>query len=103
MKSGETLWNALDHKYYAGVDSVRWMERMWNTLETRIDPYRFSQVKMLLNSQERQAVPWRHSCVMHVQTLSRRPIPEGLEKPEHSLDYYMKLSFPYAPGIRPRW
>lgn len=103
MKSGETLWNALVHKYYAGVDSVRWMQRMWNTLENRIDPYRFSQVKMLLNIQEKEAVLWRNSCVLYFQTFSRRPIPEGLEKPEHSLDYYMKLSFPYAPGIRPRW
>jgi alpha-glucuronidase len=58
---------------------------------------------MLLTIQEKEAVLWRNSCLLYFQTFSHRPIPEGLEKPEHSLEYYMKLSFPYAPGIRPRW
>jgi alpha-glucuronidase len=103
LKSGETLWNGLVHKYYSGVDSVRWMQRTWNSLEGGIDPYRFNQVKMLLTIQEKEAVLWRNSCVLYFQTFSRRPIPKGLEQPEHTLEYYMKLSFPYAPGIRPRW
>jgi alpha-glucuronidase len=103
LKSGETLWNALVRKYYEGVDSVRWLQRTWNSVEGRIDPDRFNQVKMLLTIQEKEAVLWRNSCVLYFQTFSKRPIPEGLEEPEHSLEYYMKLSFPYAPGIRPRW
>ena len=103
LKSGETLWNGLVRKYYSGVDSVRWLQRTWNSLEDRIDPYRFNQVKMLLTIQEKEAVLWRNSCVLYFQTFSKRPIPQGLEQPEHSLEYYMKLSFPYAPGIRPRW
>lgn len=102
-KSGETLWNALCYKYYSGVDSVRWLQRTWTSLESNIDPDRFSHVKMLLDIQEKEAVLWRNSCLLYFQTFSRRPIPEGLEKPEHSLEYYRNLSFPYAPGIRPRW
>ncbi len=103
LKSGETLWDGLVHKYYAGVDSVRWLQREWKSLEGHIDPYRFNQVKMLLTIQEKEAVLWRNSCVLYFQTFSRRPIPEGLEQPDHSLEYYMNQSFPYAPGIRPRW
>jgi alpha-glucuronidase len=103
LKSGKTLWNALCDTYYSGVDSVQWLQGTWNKLEGKIDPERFNHVKMLLTIQEKEAVLWRNSCLLYFQTFSRRPIREGLEKPEHSLEYYMKLSFPYAPGIRPRW
>ncbi|HEY4656760.1 MAG TPA: alpha-glucuronidase family glycosyl hydrolase [Cyclobacteriaceae bacterium] len=103
LKSGKTLWNALCDTYYSGVDSVRWLQRTWNKLEGKIDPERFNHVKMLLTIQEKEAVLWRNSCVLYFQTFSHRPIPEGLEKPEHPLAYYEKLAFPYAPGIRPRW
>lgn len=102
-KSGETLWNALCYKYSSGVDSVRWLQRTWTELEDKIDPERFDHVKMLLTIQEKEAVLWRNSCLLYFQTFSKRPIPEGLEKPEHTLEYYRNLSFPYAPGIRPRW
>jgi alpha-glucuronidase len=30
-------------------------------------------------------------------------IPADLEQPEHDLEYYRSLQYPYAPGIRPRW
>jgi alpha-glucuronidase len=103
LKSGKTLWNALCDTYYSGVDSVRWLQRTWNKLEGKIDPERFNHVKMLLTIQEKEAVLWRNSCILYFQTFSGKPIPEGLEKPEHPLAYYEKLAFPYAPGIRPRW
>jgi alpha-glucuronidase len=103
LKSGKTLWNALCDTYYSGVDSVRWLQRTWNKLEGKIDPERFNHVKMLLTIQEKESVLWRNSCILYFQTFSGKPIPEGLEKPEHPLAYYEKLAFPYAPGIRPRW
>lgn len=102
-KSGRSLWDALCYKYYTGVDSVRWMQRTWNNLEKKIDPERFNHVKMLLTIQEKEAVIWRNSCLLYFQTFSKLPIPAEFEKPEHDLEYYKKLSFPYAPGIRPRW
>jgi alpha-glucuronidase len=102
-KTGKSLWDALCYKYYDGVDSVRWMQKTWNALEGRIDAERFKQVKMLLTIQEKEAVIWRNSCLLYFQTFSKLPIPAVLEKPEHDLEYYKNLSFPYAPGIRPRW
>ncbi|MBD0276676.1 MAG: alpha-glucuronidase [Flavisolibacter sp.] len=99
MKSGRTLWEELCYKYYAGVDSVRAMQQQWNSLKGLIDDERFRQVQMLLNIQEKEALWWRNACVQYFQTLSKRPIPAGLEKPDYTLDYYRSLRFPFAPGI----
>jgi alpha-glucuronidase len=102
-KSGKTLWEELCHRYYAGADSVKWMQKTWSALEGKIDDERFQQVKMLLAVQYEEALNWRNACVLYFQTFARRPIPPGLEEPSKPLEYYMKLSYPYAPGIRPQW
>ena len=91
MDSGRTLWGELVHKYYAGVDTVRWMQEQWNSIEGLIDQERFNHVKALLEIQEEDAVIWRNSCVLYFQTFSDMPIPEGYEQPEHDLEYYKKL------------
>jgi alpha-glucuronidase len=91
MDSGRSLWEELVHKYYAGVDTVRWMQQQWEGIEGLIDKERFEHVKALLEIQERDAVRWRNSCVLYFQTFADKPIPEGLEKPEQDLEYYKKL------------
>jgi alpha-glucuronidase len=101
--SGRTLWDELCHRYYSGVASVARMQETWKKVKGMIDAERFGQVKMLLDVQYDEAIVWRDACVLYFQTFSNRPIPEGLAKPSHSLEYYMKLSYPYAPGIRPQW
>ncbi len=100
MKSGHTLWEELCSHYYAGVDSIRSMQKTWNSLKGKIDGEEFHDVQMLLEIQENEAVWWRIACVLYFQTFSRMPIPAGLEKPDKTLEYYENLSFPYAPG---RW
>ncbi|HBQ60650.1 MAG TPA: alpha-glucuronidase, partial [Balneolaceae bacterium] len=91
MDSGRTLWNELVHKYYKGVETVRWMQDEWNSIEGLIDKERFEKVKALLSIQEKDAVIWRNSCVLYFQSLSDKPIPEQYEKPEHDLEYYKEL------------
>lgn len=91
MASGRTLWEELVHKYYKGVDTVRWMQETWNSVEGLIDDERFEMVGALLKIQERDAVRWRDSCVLYFQTHSGMPIPEGYEQPEHDLEHYMEL------------
>jgi alpha-glucuronidase len=91
MESGRTLWEELVHKYYEGVETVRWMREIWDSVEGLIDRERFDMVKSLLAIQERDAVRWRDSCVLYFQTFSGKPIPEGYEQPEHDLEYYMEL------------
>jgi len=99
MKSGRSLWNELCYKYYAGVDSVRWMQSTWDNMKGIIDDERFKEVKMLLTIQEKEAVWWRNACILYFQTFSKMPVPKGLEQPDNSLEYYESLQFPYAPGI----
>lgn len=99
MKSGRTLWEELCFKYYSGVDSVRAMRKTWETLAGMIDDERFSHVQALLKIQEQEAVWWRNACLLYFQTFSKLPIPQEYEKPDRTLEYYMQLKFPYAPGI----
>ena len=99
MKSGKTLWEELCYHYYKGVEGVKETINIWNSLESKIDKDEFEHVKMLLNIQLKEAIWWRNACVLYFQTFSKMPIPNELEKPDKSLEYYMNLNFPYAPGI----
>ena len=90
MRSGRTLWDELVHKYYEGVDQVRWMGAEWAELEGLIDPERFHHVAALLEVQEEHAIWWRDACVLYFQTLSGMPIPAGYEAPQHDLAHYME-------------
>jgi len=96
LKSGRTLWDGLVHHYYAGVDSVRWMLRTWNSLDGLIDNQRFKHVQALLRIQEKLARWWRDGCVLYFQTYSHMPIPPQYAKPEKSLEFYEKLKDPHA-------
>ncbi len=98
LPSGRTLWDELCYKYYIGVDSVRWMQKVWAGMHNFIDEERFDQVSMLLSIQENEAVWWRNACLLYFQTFSKMPIPAGYEQPDHTLTYYEALKFPYAPG-----
>lgn len=100
MKSGRTLWEELCFKYYEGVDAVRQMRKEWQELKYCVDNERFEQVSELMAKQERDAKIWRDGCVLYFQTFSRRPIPEGLEKPEHPIEYYINHKYTDIPGIR---
>jgi alpha-glucuronidase len=98
MRSGRTLWAELCNKYYSGVDSVRRMQTVWNTMRRKIDPERWEQVQMLLTIQVNEAVWWRNACLLYFQTFSKMPLPAGAERPDHDLKYYEGLNFYYAPG-----
>jgi len=103
LNSGNTLWEELCYKYYEGAKSVKEMIKIWETLKNEIDKERFNHVKMLLNIQQKEAIWWRNACVLYFQTFSHQKIPDGLELPDKSLEYYQNLKFPYAPGIKPTW
>jgi len=98
-KSGRTLWEEMCYRYNWGMNGVRDMKKIWDSLQGKIDAERFNHVKMLLAIQEKEAVWWRDACLLYFQTFSKMPIPIEYEQPEHTLEYYMSLEFPYAPGI----
>lgn len=103
MASGRTLWNELCLRYEEGVDSVKWLSDQWELSKSKIDAERFETVKALLVKQERDAKIWRDACILYFQTFSKRPVPEGVEKADHDLDYYKAYRYTDIPGISSRF
>jgi len=103
LAGGRTLWEELCREYDRGVDEVKELKGQWQTIREAIDAERFAQVRMHLTIQEKEAAWWRDACILYFQQFSKREIPEGLSRPKQDLEYFQSLTFPYAPGIRPRW
>jgi alpha-glucuronidase len=101
LASGRTLWNELAHRYNAGVDSVRSMQRAWDGVHGKVDDERYRAVREDLAIQEREARWWRDATLQYFQTFSRMPLPSRYEKPAHPLEYYMRLKCPPNPS-KPR-
>jgi len=99
MQSGRTLWDELCFKYSQGADSVKWLLNEWQKIKGQIDGERFEHVNDLLAIQLNEARWWRDACLLYFQQFSGRPVPEEIEKPEHTLEYFMNLKFHYVPGI----
>ena len=97
LSSGRTVWEELVHRYSAGVDSVRSMQRTWRSLRGTIDEGRFREVDTFLTIQEKEARWWRDAALQYFQTSSRLPIPAGYEPPLHPLDFYRRLRCPPDP------
>jgi alpha-glucuronidase len=98
MQSAKTLWEELCLHYQAGVDGVRGLERDWDGLRDAIDAERWEHVHALLGRQERDARGWRDSCLEYFRTFSKRPLPAGVEPPEHPLEYYQQIELHFVPG-----
>ena len=103
LASGKSLWEELCRHYHKGAADVAGMWKTWQSLKNEVDADRFQQVDMMLQIQEKEAKWWRDACLTYFQTFSKMDMPADLEQPEHDLDYYKSLSYPYSPGIRPRW
>lgn len=97
MRSGRTLWDELALHYQEGVDTVRSMQRTWDSLHGAIDDERFRDVQSYLAIQEREAEWWRNAALLYFQTFSHRPLPAGVEKPRHTLPYYESIRCPADP------
>lgn len=101
LSSARTLWDELVRRYTLGVETVHQMRKTWDGLASFVDAERHAQVAAFLKIQEQEAKWWRDACIAYFQTFSARPLPAGYEPPEHSLEYYRSLQFPYAPGHQP--
>jgi alpha-glucuronidase len=99
LKSGRTLWDELCHRYQAGVDAVRGMQRTWESLSAFVDQARHRHVSSLLAIQEREACWWRDACVLYFQTFSGLPLPQGYEPARATLAEYERVRHRYVPGI----
>jgi alpha-glucuronidase len=103
LRDGRTLWDGLALHYQKGVDQVNDMLLTWENARSFISEYQYQEVNMLLKIQLKEAKWWRDACLLYFQTFSNMELPEGVEKPKHTLKHYQSLKFPFAPGIRPRW
>jgi alpha-glucuronidase len=92
MSSGKTLWEELALHYQRGVDWVRLTRKKWNALTGVIDSERHEAISRKLEIQERDAVWWRDACLLYFQGFSKRPLPEGVSKPAHTLEEYKAKS-----------
>lgn len=98
LKNGETLWDGMALKYQEGVNEVAAMINTWEDMEPYVDEERFNEVKMLLHIQYKEAKWWRDACLLYFQQFSGKELPQGVEKPTKTLDYFQSLKFPFAPG-----
>lgn len=98
MASNRTLWEELVIHYTQGVRTVSEMRRTWADLSAYVDPERYAQVSAFLAIQEKEAQWWRDASIAYFQSVSHRPLPAGYAAPEHDLQFYEALCFPYAPG-----
>lgn len=99
LSDGQTLWNSIGLHYQKGVDQVRDMLKVWEQMSPYVDALSHKEVRTLLDIQLQEAIWWKDACMQYFHQYSKLPFPEGMEKPEHSLDYYKSLKHPYAPGI----
>ena len=98
MLSGRTLWEELVGRYDRGVTWTNGAVARWAALEGHIDPARFSDVSEYIQIQQREARWWRDASIAYWQSLNGLALPEGTRPPEHTIEHYMGLSFPEAPG-----
>jgi alpha-glucuronidase len=103
LKNGQDLWHNMGLKYQEGVDTVRDLIRAWGKVQDKVNTTLHIQVAQLLQIQLQEAIWWKDACMSYFQTFSNREFPKGMEAPEHPLEYYKSLKFPYAPGTRPSW
>ncbi|MCJ8157912.1 alpha-glucuronidase family glycosyl hydrolase [Sphingomonas sp. LaA6.9] len=98
MASGRTLWDELVMRYGRGVRGVESMQQRWAGLASFVDAERHAEIAAFLAIQHNEARWWRDASVAYFQTFSKRPLPAGEVAPEHPLQWYKALRFPYAPG-----
>jgi alpha-glucuronidase len=98
ISTGRSLWEELLARYDRGLRSVSQLAQSWQGLRGTIDQERHDQVSSFLSIQKHEARWWRDASIAYWLSVAKRPLPKGLVPPEHSLEYYRTLRFPYAPG-----
>ena len=89
------------HRYSAGVDTVRAMQKGWASVRQVVDSQRHTEVGGFLDIQEREARWWRDAALTYFQQFSRKAIPAPYEQPAHPLAYYQRITCPSNPD-KPR-
>ncbi|MCD7710128.1 MAG: alpha-glucuronidase [Porphyromonadaceae bacterium] len=91
LVTGRMLWEELCLFYQQGVDEVREMIELWQSVAPYIDSERFGQVEERLRIQLHDAVWWKDACLLYFQTFSQMPFPEGVEPSIYALEELKKI------------
>jgi len=100
MSSGRTLWEELVVRYDHGLAQAQALRAEWENLRQLMDARRGADVAQRLARQEAEARWWRDACLAYFARVSGQALPPGTRAPDHPLEYYQALHFPYAPGHR---
>ncbi|MBN2004005.1 MAG: alpha-glucuronidase [Anaerolineae bacterium] len=65
LQSGQTLWEALQQHYTAGVEFVERMDAIWQSLRPHMDAQRHEHVSQRLAEQKANAHLWRDVCLKY--------------------------------------
>ncbi len=98
MKDGRMLWTALVGHYDRGVAQMDAMRATWAGLESLVDAERWRRADEMLGIEQRDAKLWRDASLAYWMSINGLSLPTGSPPPEHDLDWYKALRFPYAPG-----
>jgi alpha-glucuronidase len=98
MNSGRSLWDELCLRYQQGVDEADAMLAQWLKVKRSIDDERWEATRQRFVVQAAHAREWRDACLLYFQQFSKRPLPEGVEAPEHDLQHYIDVDRRYFPG-----
>ncbi len=63
LPSGETVWEALNRHYDAGVEGVAAMRKTWQNLEGITNPEIYKDIESRLLTQHKDAIWWRDGCL----------------------------------------
>ena len=98
MKNGRIFWDELCYTYDSGLQKVRELQKIWDSLETEIDEERFKHVQARLKIQVGDAMVWKDACLLYFQTFSKKPIPYDIERPIYNLEDLMRSRMSGSPG-----
>jgi alpha-glucuronidase len=86
LSTGRPLWDELCTRFYAGADSVRWLQGEWAGVKGAVDPEIHQNVAARLATQAREALWWRDAWVLYLQSFSKRSVPAPYRQPERTLE-----------------
>jgi alpha-glucuronidase len=77
-KSGRILWDELCAKYDEGVKEAAALQRMWQSLEGKIDSRRHKEVSDRVAIQVADSAKWREQILQYFAGFSKKPVPASV-------------------------
>lgn len=91
MHNGETLWEALCHRFDRGVHEAEDFVRIWESIRPYIDSDKYERQHRRFVRQAKDAWWWRDACLLYFQQFSHLPLPDDCPAPRHSLEDLMQF------------